>query len=405
MIVSHLKLFFARLPNFPWRHAAQTLRARFREDRLGQTAGSLTYTTIIALVPMVTVALAVLTAFPVFGDFQTVLQKRLIESFVPDNISRQVLGYITQFANKASRLGVAGVMALLLSALALVFTIDRTLNAIWRVRHRRPLPQTMLLYWSAVTLGPLLMSASFVLMSQVVAVSQGLVSDTPDSLRWLLNGLEFALMVWAVSALFKFVPYTQVRWSHALVGGLWVGIATEVARKVLVYYFGKMSGYSSIYGAFATLPILFIWIYLAWSIVLIGAVLVANLPSLVGGVKRDGRSVGWRFQLALEVLQRLNVARHADERGLSLMQLCEALHLDPLQLEEVLSTLVDLDWVGRLSESTNVHQDAQASRYVLLADPHQTVLTPLMDRLLLVRSIESEGLWMKWQDLRLRDVL
>jgi membrane protein len=76
-----------------------------------------------------------------------------------------------------------------------------------------------------------------------------------------------------------------------------------------------------------------------------------------------------------------------------------------LQLEEVLTTLVDLDWVGRLSESTNVHQDVQASRYVLLADPHQTVLAPLMDRLLLVRSAESEGLWMKWQDLRLRDVL
>jgi membrane protein len=405
MIVTHLKLFFIRLFDFPWRHATQTLRARFREDRLGQTAGSLTYTTIIALVPMVTVALAVITAFPVFGDFQTVLQKRLIESFVPDNISRQVLGYITQFASKASRLGVAGVMALLLSALALVFTIDRTLNAIWRVRRRRPLAQTMLLYWSAITLGPLLMGASFVLLSQVVAVSQGLMSETPNNMRWLLNLLEFFLLIWTVTALFKYVPYTQVRWSHALVGGLWVAAATEVARKILVYYFGKMTTFSSIYGAFAALPILLIWIYLAWAIVLIGAVLVANLPSLVGGIKRDGRSVGWRFQLALEVLQRLNVARHANERGLSLMQLCEALHLDPLQLEEVLSTLVDLDWVGRLNESTNIHSDAQEGRYVMLADPHQTVLTPLMDRLLLVRSAESEGLWMKWQDLRLRDVL
>jgi membrane protein len=296
-------------------------------------------------------------------------------------------------------------MALLLSALALVFTIDRTLNAIWRVRRRRPLAQTMLLYWSAITLGPLLMGASFVLLSQVVAVSQGLMSETPNNMRWLLNVLEFVLLIWTVTALFKYVPYTQVRWSHALVGGLWVAVATEVARKILVYYFGKMTTYSAIYGAFATLPILLIWIYLAWVIVLIGAVLVANLPSLVGGIKRDGRSVGWRFQLALEVLQRLNVARHANERGLSLMQLCEALHLDPLQLEEVLSTLVDLDWVGRLSESTNIHHDEKESRYVLLADPHQTLLTPLMDRLLLVRSAESEGLWMKWQDLRLRDVL
>jgi membrane protein len=177
MIVPYLQNFFDRLARFPWRNTARTLRQRFRDDRLGQTAGSLTFTTTIALVPMVTVALAVLTAFPMFADFQTVLQKRLVESLVPDNISRQVLGYLTLFASKASRLGVAGVMALLFSALALVFTIDRTLNAIWRVRKRRPLVHSMLLYWTAITLGPLLMGASLVVMSQFMTVSRGAVPD------------------------------------------------------------------------------------------------------------------------------------------------------------------------------------------------------------------------------------
>ena len=99
MIVSQLTLFFERLQRFPWATTARTLRQRFREDRLGQTAGSLTFTTTIALVPLVTVALAVFTAFPMFGDFQTVLQRRLVESLVPDNISRQVLGYLTLFAS------------------------------------------------------------------------------------------------------------------------------------------------------------------------------------------------------------------------------------------------------------------------------------------------------------------
>jgi len=174
----------------------------------------------------------------------------------------------------------------------------------------------------------------------------------------------------------------------------------------LTYYFGKMPTFSVVYGAFATVPILLVWIYLAWSIVLIGAVLVANLPSLLGGIARDGRSVGWRFQLALEVLQRLQLARASDARGASLMQLCEDLRLDPLQLEEVLATLVDLDWIARLSESVDArHTHVQEARYVMLADPHQTQLAPLMERLLLVRSAESQGLWMRWQDLRLRDVM
>ena len=406
MIVSHLQKFFARLSQFPWRNTARTLRQRFRDDRLGQTAGSLTFTTTIALVPMVTVALAVLTVFPMFADFQTVLQKRLIESLVPDNISRQVLGYLTQFANKASRLGAAGVAALLVSALALVFTIDRTLNAIWRVRKRRPLAHSMLLYWTAITLGPLVMGASLVMMSQFIAASRGVIPDVVGNLRWFFSLLEFFLLAWAVSALYRFVPYTQVRWSHALVGGIWVAAATEVARKVLAYYFGQMPAYSVVYGAFATVPILLVWIYLAWSIVLIGAVLVANLPSLLAGISRDGRSVGWRFQLALEVLQRLQVARTTDKHGASLSTLCEDLALDPLQLEDVLATLVDLDWIARLSESVDARQThVQEARYVMLADPHRTPLAPLMERLLLVRSPEAEGLWMKWQDLRLRDVL
>ena len=406
MIVPQLQEFFVRIARFPWRNTARTLRQRFRDDRLGQAAGSLTFTTTIALVPLVTVALAVLTAFPMFADFQTVLQKRLVESLVPDNISRQVLGYLTLFANKASSLGAAGVAVLLASALALVFTIDRTLNAIWRVRKRRPLAHSMLLYWTTITLGPLLMGASLVMMSQFMAVSRGAVPDLVGDLRGLFSVLEFFLLAWAVSALYRFVPYTQVRWGHAFVGGVWVAAATEVARKVLVYYFGLMPTYSVVYGAFATVPILLVWIYLAWAIVLIGAVLVANLPSLLAGVSRDGRSVGWRFQLALEVLQRLQLARSTEAHGASLSTLCQDLALDPLQLEEVLATLVDLDWIARLSESVDARQShVQEARYVMLADPHLTPLAPLMARLLLVPSTESEGLWMKWQDLRLRDVL
>ncbi|HRG06819.1 MAG TPA: YhjD/YihY/BrkB family envelope integrity protein, partial [Acidovorax defluvii] len=105
-VVQRLQALVAELSRFPWATTAQTLRERFREDRLGLTASSLTFTTILALVPFVTVALALFTAFPIFGELQVVLQRWLVDSLVPDSISRQVLGYLTQFAAQASRLGV-----------------------------------------------------------------------------------------------------------------------------------------------------------------------------------------------------------------------------------------------------------------------------------------------------------
>ena len=225
-------------------------------------------------------------------------------------------------------------------------------------------------------------------------------------LRGWLQLLEFLLLAWGCSALYRYVPYTQVRWSHALVGGVWVALAFELARKVLAYYVGKMPTYSVIYGAFATVPILLSWIYLVWVIVLVGAVLVANLPRLMSGQLRDDRSVGWRFQLALEVLQRLHQARHTPLHGVSLLQLCEELRLDPLQLEAVLATLIDLDWIARLSEAERQgHRARQVARYVLLVDPQQTPLFPLMARLLLAPSEVSQGVWQHWQTQRLSDVM
>src|SRR6218665_2193336 len=118
------------LSRFRWKTSAQTLRERFRADHLGLTASSLTFTTILALVPFFTVALAVFTAFPIFGQLQDALQGWLVSSLVPDSIARQVLGYLTQFAAKASGLGLAGFSVLLVTALALILTIDRTLNDI-----------------------------------------------------------------------------------------------------------------------------------------------------------------------------------------------------------------------------------------------------------------------------------
>src|SRR6478609_10928627 len=329
----NLRQLLADLARFPWLSTAQTLRERFREDRLGLSASSLTFTTTIALVPFFTVALAIFTAFPMFGKMQTNLQSWLVQSLVPDAISRQVLGYLTQFAGKASRLGGLGFAALIVSAIALVLTIDRTLNNIWRVRRPRPFGQRILIYWAVITLGPVLLAASLGLTSYLASASRGIVSEVPHVVTFLLTALEFAVLAAAYTALYRYVPNTPVKRAHAIAGGVFAAVGIEAAKRVLAWYIGTVPTYSAVYGAFATVPILLVWIYISWVIVLLGAVIAAYLPSLLAGPRRMPGGHGWQFQLALETLGHLDQSRATARRGLTALELAAAMQVDVLQLE------------------------------------------------------------------------
>ena len=401
MMISDFRIDLTALRSFPWRVALTGLRQRFRDDRLGQTAGALTFTTTIALVPLLTVALAVLTAFPLFGQFQTVLQRWLVESLIPDSIARQVLGYLTQFTSKASRLGFLGFVALLFSAVALVFTIDRTLNAIWRVRQARPWGQRVLIYWAALTLGPLVLATSLFMLT--TALTWGGQSWGPGQawLRFILDVLEFGLTALGIGALYKYVPHTHVPARHAWWGGTLAAIVLEVARWALAQYLAKVGTFAAVYGAFATVPILLVWIYTTWVIVLVGAVAVASLPSWLSGAVRDNSAPGWLFQLALEVVRQLIQQRGTAPHGMAVLDLASELQADTRDVEAVLTTMVDADWVGRLVPS----DEAQALRYVWLADPSQLPLAPLMSRYLLADVPANQALWARWQGLRLVDAL
>ena len=398
-----MRQLLADLAAFPWLSTALTLRERFREDRLGLTASSLTFTTTIALVPFFTVALALFTAFPIFAKLQTSLQQWLIQRLVPEAIARQVIGYLTQFAGKASRLGFVGLAALVVSALALVLTIDRTLNAIWRVRRPRPLGQKVVIYWAAITLGPLLLAISLSTTSWALSAWRGFVRTPPGGIAFVLDVVEFLLLAGALSALYRFVPNTPVRRAHAIAGGLFAAIGIELAKRVLAWYLGLVPTYSLVYGTFATVPILLVWIYIAWLTVLFGAVVTAYMPSLLAGPRRRAGTHGWQFQLAIEVLQQLHAARSTPRRGLSAAQLGTAMQVDVLQLEPVLQTLVQLDWIGRVNEV----DDHDATRYVLLADAESTALEPLMRQLLLPASEATARMWSagRLSSIYLRDVV
>ncbi len=375
---------FETLSRWPWLDTAKTLRERFREDRLGLTASSLTFTTLIALVPLVTVMLAVFSAFPMFASFQTALEKYFLQALVPDGIARPVLSALTQFAAKAARLGGVGLGILVVTALALMLTIDRALNAIWRVRRPRPIAQRVLVYWGGLTLGPLLLGISLSLTSWVLTASQGFVGALPGGVAMLLNVVEFALLALGMAALYHYVPHTHVRWRHALAGGVFVAIGIEVAKRLLAWYVGTMPTISAVYGAFAAVPILLLWIYVGWLIVLWGAVIAAYAPSLSMRIARMPTAPGHRFALALSVIGALSRAKSGNARGLALHDLAAALATDPLQVEPVVDTLAAMDWVARLDEEGG-------QRLVLLVDPATTAARVLVNALLLESSAATRA--------------
>ncbi len=398
-----LQVFWADLSHFPWRETAYTLRARFRDDQMGLTASSLTFTTSIALVPFFTVALAIFTAFPMFSTMQGALQAWLVQSLIPDNIARQVLGYLTQFSRQANKLGGAGLGVLLITAIALILTIDRTLNNIWRVKKLRPFAQRVLIYWAAITLGPVLLAASLALTSYALSASSGLVGGSLSApLKFVITAFQFVLVAGGMASLYRYVPNTHVKWSHAWVGGVFVALGIELAKKALSLYLASVPTYSLIYGAFATLPILLVWIYVAWVIVLMGAVIAAYLPSLLAGVARRGGGHGWQFQLAIEVLQQLHHYRDIALRGADASSMARHLRVSVLQLEPALEALTALGWIGQLFEEGDLE-----SRYILMADPDTTMLEPLMQLLLLDKADSTLPLWAAggWSRLMLRQVL
>ena len=361
---------------WPWFDTLRTLRDRFRDDRLGLTAGSLTFTTLIALVPLVTVMLAVFTAFPLFAGFEVALEKYFLHNLVPDGIAKPVLLALTQFAGNARGMGTLGLVLLVVTALALVLTIDRTLNAIWRVRQPRPLGQRVLVYWAALTLGPLALGMSLTLTSLAVSASRGLVSALPGGVALVLEMMQFMLLAAAAAGLFHYVPNTLVRWRHAWAGGLFVAIAFELVKKLLGWYLDSVPTYSAVYGAFAFVPIMLLWVYLVWVVVLLGAVVAAYAPSLQMQVISRPAVPGWRFELAMAVLSQLDRVRHSAPHGLSQAALSERLRADPLQLEPVLELLQQIGWVSRLDESGD-------ARHVLLCDASTTTVGPLLQCTLL----------------------
>lgn len=253
-----------------------TLR-RARQERLLQAAGSLTFTTLLAMVPLVAVSFALFTHFPIFSRFEAALEEHLLKSLLPDQIARTVLKHLHQFATNASALTWMGSLFLLATALALLLTVEGAFNRIWNVKRNRPLLRRVGLFLLVLALGPAALGASLWATSALLGASIGWIGALPPAAHFLLNLGPPAIGWLGLSGLFYFLPNTRVRRRDAIVGGLLASVALELGKRGFAAYLFKIPTYKAVYGAFAVFPVFLLWIYFSWLVTLTAALIAANL--------------------------------------------------------------------------------------------------------------------------------
>ncbi|OWW22719.1 hypothetical protein AYR66_05100 [Noviherbaspirillum denitrificans] len=328
-----------------WRFAAR----RLNEERLPQVAGSLTFTTVLALVPMVTVALAIFTTFPMFNTFRASLESYFIQSVMPKAIANTILGNINQFASKATRLSAVGAIGLIVTTIIMMMTIDRAFNHIWRVKSVRSFTQRLVIYWAIMTLGPLMIGVSITTSSYLVTATGDFVRDLPLVSVAVYTSISVLLTTGAFTLLYVAVPNRIVDWRDAAAGGLLAAVAFEIAKRLFVVFVANFPTYTVIYGALAALPIFLIWIYVSWLIALIGAVLAAALPVVKYERWWHVGSPGSAFIDAMAVLEVLHDARvDSGSAAVDARTIRSKTRLGFDESEGLLQKMLEAGWVGRI---------------------------------------------------------
>ena len=335
---------------------------RFKEERCFQLCGSLTFTTLLALVPLITIMLTVVTAFPVFNDIVETLRRFVTINLVPEDSSNLISVYMQQFSDNAARLTALGIVLLAVTSIMLMLTIDRAFNTIWRVKRPRPLIQRVLIYWSVLTIGPLLVGGSLSLTSWLVTQSMGLGKQAPELTIAVLKLVPLMLTSVAFGFLYRTVPNRQVTVLDAAVGGIIAAFAFEAMKIGFGHFLAKIATYKLVYGTFASLPIFLMWIYLSWVVVVFASVITAVLPYWRTGGVLLKQPPGAQFVEAVEILKMLCRA-YVDGRVLNLQQLRMAVKLSWEDAETILDKLVAAGWVAKLQGNGWVlARDASAIR-------------------------------------------
>lgn len=339
---------------------------RFVEDDGLLWAGALSYSTLLAVVPLTAVVLAGFSAFPVFDAWFEELQRFIFANFVPAT-GETVQQYVREFASQVSRLPAVGVVFLIVTSLLLVAEIESALNQIWRVPERRPLPSRLAVYWTTLTVGPLLMGASLAISSYIVSLPllQGAASS--GAAHTLLAFVPFVIEAVAFTLAYVIVPNTRVSWKPAASGGILAAGLFEAAKLGFAHYISSVATYQLIYGAFAAIPIFLLWIFVSWMVVLVGASIAAALQTF----RIEAHLHAWARDQELQLLYRLvGHLWEAQQRGEGL-DLSQLLRIEPAAKDAQLVRLLD----GL--EASRVARRSSGGEWILARDPAEVTLLDL----------------------------
>lgn len=348
-----------------YRDAVLFAFTRLMRDNLTQVASSLTFTTVLAIVPLLAVILSLFTAFPLFTDFKESLDAFLTNNLMPPSMSENIMSYLNTFAQQASRLTTIGVGFLIVTSIMLMMTIDEALNKIWHIRRQRPISQRILVYWAILSLGPIMLGASLWATAFLAREKFGLTDDLSLLSSILVSLIPILLSVIGFTLLYLVAPNGKVALKDALIGGFTTALLLEIMKAGFTYYITRFPSYTLIYGTFATIPLFLLWIYLSWLVVLFGASVTAIAPQIRLGSFQHNILPGTRFMAAIRVLRLLHATRDDNPPGRSTAFLAASLKINQDELPEVLDPLQAMGYIvnttGKRSERWALASSEKAS--------------------------------------------
>lgn len=326
---------------------------RFSADQCLRMAASLSYTSLLAAVPLTAIAFAMLAAFPVFEGVRGSFQDMLFANFLPD-AAESMREYFDRFVDNTTTLSAVGIVALALTAVLLLGTIESAMNTIFRVTRARRLGPRLLVFWAIITLGPLLLGASFSLSAYFFAATRWLGLDVGTGvLGHLARFLPSLLMIALLTLFYVTIPNRRVWWVGGVVGAVAAGLLIALLRKVFGFYVTSFPTYQNIYGALSAIPIFLIWMYLSWAVVLWGATLAATMGEwrdAGGRTPAQGLTTTSRLTVALGILDAV-AAQSRDGGSIDPSAILRSVGSSAHLMERVIDQLRDLGYVERTSRN------------------------------------------------------
>ena len=269
-----------------WLALAREIWERNRGQNIKQIAASLSFTTTLSLVPMLTVASILISYLPSVIRIKNAFQNWLLDTYMPGGINEQAFIYLDQFSAQAKGLTLLGLLGLLLTTVMTMAVIEGAFNQIFKVYKRRPILKKVVIYSAAMLLGPILLGFGTYLSGLLFSAAEGWTEALTFGLSIVVTVVPVLLAIAVYAVVYKILPYSQILWKDALSGALFAATTFEIMKFGFGLFLTNTAFYKTVYGAFAIFPLALLWIYLTWWITLVGAVLVANLPSIRSGFIR-----------------------------------------------------------------------------------------------------------------------